>query len=70
MKAHKRIRAYREANKIRAAELAKRLGVAESTLRSYENGTRPIQPEMAVTMERELGIPRADFCPEIFGRIA
>lgn len=66
MKAHQRIRAYRQAHNISADDLAKKLGISRSTLRSIENGNRPVVPKMAVVLEREIGIPRAQFCPEIF----
>ena len=69
MQAHKLIRPYREANDVSPAELAKRLCIAESTLRSLENGNRKVTPGMAVALERETGIPRAEFCPEIFNGI-
>lgn len=51
---------------------AKRLGIAESTLRSLENGTRRITPERAVEIEKALNgaIPRERLLPEVFGRQA
>lgn len=64
---HKRIRAYRHANNIRAEDLAKQLDISESMLRSIENGHRGVTPEMAVEIERVIGIPRAEFHPKLFG---
>jgi len=66
MKAHKRIRAYRESNGISAADMARRLEIAESTLRSIENGNRPVTPEMAVKIEEVIGISRSEFHPKLF----
>jgi transcriptional regulator with XRE-family HTH domain len=66
MKPHAKIRAYRLAHKVSTAELAKRLDIAESTLRSIENGTRKVTVELAPAIERETGVPRADFFPELF----
>lgn len=70
MQTHKRIREYREKREITPLELAKQLDIAESTLRSIENGNRPVTPEMAVKIEEITGIPRQDFHPKLFGGMA
>lgn len=64
------IRAYRRAHNLRAEELAAKLGVAASTLRSWENGTRELPPDMAVKVERLCGIDRILTRPDIFRRKA
>ncbi len=62
------LRAYRSTHDLTCADLAKKLGIAEPTVRSFENGHRIISAEMAVTIEDRLGIPRykirADLWPE------
>ena len=70
MQPHKRIRAYREAHDISTADMAERLGIAESTLRSIENGHRKVTVELVVDIEKETGIDRADFFPKLFERVA
>lgn len=47
-------------------------GVAESTLRSYENGARTIPAEMALEIERKTGgeIRRKALLPELFGKLS
>ena len=60
------LRAYRKANSLSAADVAGKLGVAASTLRSWENGTREISAEMAVKAERVLGINRATLRADLF----
>lgn len=60
------LRAYRKANNLSAQDVADRLGVAASTLRSWENGWREIPAEMAVKAERLLGINRIVLRPDLF----
>lgn len=50
--------------------MGKLLGVAESTVRSWENGHRPITAERAVEFERVIGIPRDRLCPKVFEAVA
>ena len=47
-------------------EIAKQLGVAASTLRSWENGNRQLSAEMAVKVEKLFGIARASLRPDVF----
>jgi transcriptional regulator with XRE-family HTH domain len=49
-------------------DIAKTLGIAESTLRSYENGSREISGDLAKKIEEKLGIDRADLRPDLFRR--
>ncbi len=63
------LRSYRALHGLSCADLAKTLGIAESTLRSYENGNRIISAETAVDFEKRLGakVARRELCPHIFG---
>lgn len=72
MEAHQKIRKYREDNAISPADMAKRLDIAESTLRSIENGNRQVKDvDFALVIERETGIAATEFFPRLFeGRAA
>jgi transcriptional regulator with XRE-family HTH domain len=72
MQGHTALRAYRQAQKLSAAEFAKQLGIAEATLRSFENGTRPITAERAKEIEEVTGgrLTRRKLLPELFGPVA
>lgn len=54
------LRKYRKERGLDCDELGKQLGLAGSTVRSYENGNREIDPEMAVHIEKKIGIPRRE----------
>lgn len=60
------LREYREKHGLSCAEIGKLLGIAEPTARSLENGNRRITPEMAVEIEKALGIPRQKLVPDFF----
>jgi len=64
------IRSYRKKHGLSCADLAKKLDLAESTLRSIENGTRPITAELAVEIERvtDAVILRRHLRPDLFVR--
>ena len=64
------LRDYRQERGLSMLEMAKLLGVAESTARSLENGTRRITPDRAIEIENALGISRRELCPDLFGAIA
>ena len=64
------LREYRAQKDLSAEEVARKLGIAESTLRSYENGNREIDGDTAVLIEDRLGIPREDIRPDLFKREA
>lgn len=66
---HLILRAYREKRGIPCAEMARRLGIAEATMRSLENGTRSITPERARQIEvaTDGEVTRAALLPLIFG---
>lgn len=60
------LRAYRKQKGLPTSHVARQLGVATSTLRSWENGTREMTAEMAVRIEKALGINRVTLRPDIF----
>jgi DNA-binding transcriptional regulator YdaS (Cro superfamily) len=66
---HGLLRLYREKHGISCGEFARKLGVAEPTMRSLENGTRPITPERAKKIEEVTGgeLTRPQLLPDIFG---
>lgn len=64
------LRAYRKRHGLSVVAAGKKLGVAGSTFRSWENGNREMTPEMAVEAERELGIERILLRPDVFRRTA
>ena len=61
------LRSYRAVHGLSCSDLAKKLGIAEPTLRSFENGNRKVSAELAVEIERITGITRAAVRPDIFG---
>lgn len=60
------LREYRQKHGLSCADVGKLLGIAEPTARSLENGNRRITPEMAVEIEKALGIPRQKLVPDLF----
>lgn len=60
------LRAYRLKENIPAETVAKKLCIAKSTLRSFENGNREIDADWAIQIERTLGIPRESLRPDLF----
>jgi DNA-binding XRE family transcriptional regulator len=62
------LRNYRVVHGLTCADLAKKLGIAEPTLRSFENGNRTVSAELAVEIEKLIGIKRAIFRSDIFDR--
>lgn len=64
------LRAYRIVHGLTCAEVARKLGIAETTVRSFENGSRKVQAELAVEIEAALGINRALLRPDLFRKTA
>lgn len=66
------LRAYRERQKLDPAEFAKQLGIPEPTLRSLENGWRPITAERAKELEQKTsgGLTREQLRPDLFGDLS
>jgi plasmid maintenance system antidote protein VapI len=59
---------YCELHGISAAELARRLEMAATTVRSMVNGWRPVTAETAVYIEKKIGVNRDTLRPDIFVR--
>jgi ribosome-binding protein aMBF1 (putative translation factor) len=53
-------------NGLSANVVAGKLGIATSTLRSYENGNREVDGDLAVKIEKTLGIDRVLLRPDLF----
>jgi plasmid maintenance system antidote protein VapI len=64
------LRSYRQEKNLRTSHVAEKLGIAESTVRSFENGTRTIDADWALKIEKLLGISRNALRPDLFGRRA
>lgn len=60
------LRSYRTKKGLSANEVAAQLGIAASTLRSYENGNREVGGDLAVKIEKKLGIDRVLIRPDLF----
>ena len=64
------LREYRERHSLTCEEAGRKVGIAESTWRSYENGNREVDGDMAVKIEAGLGVPREVIRPDLFKREA
>jgi transcriptional regulator with XRE-family HTH domain len=64
------LREYRQANKLTADQVGRKIGVAGSTWRSFENGHREVDGDTAVLIEKKLGIDRAEVRADLFERRA
>lgn len=66
--AHQILRSYRTKHGISLEDFAKRLGIAEVTLRSLENGNRTITAERAKEIEEQTNgaLTREQLRPDIF----
>ena len=64
------LREYRKARNLKADDLAAKLGISASLLRSMENGDRETTGEMAVRIEKKIGIDRVKLRPDLFVRAA
>lgn len=60
------LRAYRDENGLSQQAVADQLGVSRQLVSLLETGDRQYTPEMAVLIEKELGIPRVKFRPDLF----
>lgn len=63
------LRAFRLQKKLSCEDLGKKLNIAATTVRSYENGNRTISGDFALTIEEKLGIPREQIRPDLFQRV-
>lgn len=57
---------YLEIHGLNIRELADRLEMPATTVRSWVNGWRPIAAENAVRIEHAIGVPRETLRPDIF----
>lgn len=64
------LRAYRESNNLTQQEVADELEVSRGLIAQLETGAKPYTPEMAVRIEKTLGIPRERMRPDLFSRAA
>ena len=64
------LKAYREQQGLSQQEVADKLGVSRQMVGFLENGEREFTADMAVKIEKELGIPREEILPELFRRAA
>lgn len=60
------LRQYRRKHALNCDELGKKVGLAGSTIRSYENGNREVDADTAVMFERKLCIPRSKIRPDLW----
>lgn len=65
------LRSFRESQGLSPDEFADLLGIPRPTLRSLENGTRPITAERAKQIEEKTrgGLTRIDLRPDLFGAV-
>jgi DNA-binding transcriptional regulator YdaS (Cro superfamily) len=65
------LRAYREAQKVSLSDFAAQLGIPAPTLRSLENGWRPITAERAKDIEEKTRgrLTRTQLRPDLFGEL-
>lgn len=60
---------YRQANNLTQKQVAKRLRCSRSLIDKIESGGT-VTAEMAVLMERRLGIERNEFRPDLWEKVA
>lgn len=64
------LREYREKNGLSCDEAGAKIGVKGVTWRSYENGNREVDGDMAKAIEEQCGVERAKIRPDLFERAA
>jgi transcriptional regulator with XRE-family HTH domain len=64
------LKKYREAKQLSQQDVADKLGVSRQMVGFLENGEREFTPDMAVKIEKKLGIPREEIVPEFFRKAA
>jgi DNA-binding XRE family transcriptional regulator len=63
------LRAYRNKHELDSERAGKRVGIAGSTWRSYENGWREMDGDTCKRFEDKLGIDRAELRPDLFEKV-
>jgi transcriptional regulator with XRE-family HTH domain len=64
------LRAYRKKNNLTAEQAGAMIHVAASTWRSYENGSREVDGDTAVLIEKRCGVDRILIRSDLFRRAA
>lgn len=64
------LKAYREARELTQQDVADSLGVSRGLVSMLEIGIKNYTAEMAVLIEKKLGIPRERMRPDLFKRVA
>lgn len=59
------LKAFREAQEISQAELARLLGVSRPTAHRWETGVRKIGPNSLAAVSEKTGIPKRDLRPDL-----
>jgi transcriptional regulator with XRE-family HTH domain len=60
------VRYWRFMNGEKLLETATKLGISESYLSLLERKKRGISPQLAIKIEKKLGIPRAELRPDLW----
>ena len=64
------LKTYREQKGLSQQDIADKLDVSRQMVGFLENGEREFTADMAVLIEKKLGIERAKFRPDLFERAA
>lgn len=64
------LREYRDDKKLTQQDIADKLKVSRGLIAQLEVGAKSYTAEMAVLIEKRLGIPRERFRPDLFVRAA
>lgn len=64
------LRAYRKKHNLTVDQAGKKIGVAGSTWRSYENGTREVDADTCLLIEKRVGIEPSEVRKDLFGEVA
>ncbi len=62
------LKTYRDEKKLSQQQLGDKLGISRQMVGMLETGERDFTPEMCLTIEKKLGIPREEILPEFFVR--
>lgn len=64
------LKSYRASSELSQQEVADKLGVSRQMVSFLENGARDFTADMAVLMEKKLGILRSRVRPDLFEKAA
>ena len=65
-KARDPLKVYRDDNQLSQQDIADKLGVSRQLVGMLETGERTYTADMAVLIEKKIGIPRVKFRPDLF----